>query len=298
MDRRTVLKSTAALSAMAYLPLTVTMATKKSYKMGLQLFTIRDAMEKDPIGSLKYAKKLGYEDFETYGYDIKNQSYYGYHAMDLKLILDDLGLTTTSGHYAFSDYFGQPKENLLEYTKHCIEGAQMLGKSFVTWPWLDPLYRNMEGIKLLCDKLNRIAQLVTSSGLGFAYHNHGFEFEIKDEHDNPAYEYLLTNTDPEKVKIQMDLYWVMHSSNKKPKDWIAEQKGRVVMWHIKDMDKVTRDYTELGKGSIDYISIMPDPYMSGLQFYYLEQGGNYEINSLESIKTSALHFQKALKHLI
>ena len=70
------------------------------------------------------------------------------------------------------------------------------------------------------------------------------------------------------------------------------------MWHIKDMDKVTRDYIELGKGSIDYTQILPDPVESGLEYYYIEQGGNYAVNAMESVQTSAVYFKKELQHLI
>ena len=67
------------------------------------------------------------------------------------------------------------------------------------------------------------------------------------------------------------------------------------MWHIKDMDKVTRDYTELGNGSIDYLSMLPDPHTSGLVYYYIEQGGNFTVNSMESAATSIAYFKKHLQ---
>ena len=70
------------------------------------------------------------------------------------------------------------------------------------------------------------------------------------------------------------------------------------MWHIKDMDKITRDYSELGNGSIDYTQLLPDSEKSGLEYYYIEQGGNFEVSSMESAATSARFFKKNLKHLI
>jgi sugar phosphate isomerase/epimerase len=70
------------------------------------------------------------------------------------------------------------------------------------------------------------------------------------------------------------------------------------MWHIKDMDKVTRGYTELGNGSIDYTKLLPDPDESGLQFYYLEQGGNFAHSSTRSARDSARYFKKYLEHKI
>ena len=70
------------------------------------------------------------------------------------------------------------------------------------------------------------------------------------------------------------------------------------MWHIKDMDKQTRDYTELGNGSIDYIKELPDPKRSGLEFFYIEQGGNYAVDSLQSAMDSATYFKEHLKNKI
>lgn len=70
------------------------------------------------------------------------------------------------------------------------------------------------------------------------------------------------------------------------------------MWHIKDMDKVTKDYTELGKGSINYAEILPDPIESGLKFYYLEQGGNFKINAMKSAADNADYFKKHLQQYL
>ena len=90
----------------------------------------------------------------------------------------------------------------------------------------------------------------------------------------------------------------MHSSKLAPKEWIKKQPGRYVMWHIKDMDKVTRDYTELGNGSIDYLNILPDPIESGLEYYYIEQGGNFTHSPMQSAATSAAYFKKHLQQLL
>jgi len=86
----------------------------------------------------------------------------------------------------------------------------------------------------------------------------------------------------------------MHSSNFTPKDLVKKHPKRIVMWHIKDMDKVSRDYTELGNGSIDYVEHLPDPVESGLEFYFIEQGGNYAHNSTKSAADSASYFKENL----
>ena len=292
--RRNFLKQAGLLSAATMLPISgFSMSTKSRFKMGLQLFTIRDAMKRDPIGSLKIVAGLGYEDLELYGYDGEKGSYYGYKASDLKSILDDLQLTASSGHYNFSDYFEQPMDQLKRYTDQCIEGALALDKRYITWPWLHPDYRTLDNFKMLSAKLNRIGEQVNDAGLGFAYHNHDFEFT--DHSGETGYDIILRETDPSLVKLQMDLYWVMHSSKMSPAELIENQPGRYVMWHIKDMDKITRDYTELGNGSIDYIKLLSNIPKNGLEYYYLEQGGNFAENSIQSITDSAAYFKQHLQ---
>ncbi len=297
MKRRKFIQTSASIAAGLSLPLTsYPMYPQAKYKMGFQLFSVRDAMEKDPMSTLQALKAMGYEDFETYGYDPKQDTYYGFKSTDFKQILDDMGLTTSSGHYGFSSYLMKSNDDLKWFVDRCILGAQALNKSYITWPWLDPEYRNIEHFKVMTDKLNLIGQQVTAAGLGFAYHNHDFEFS--EHHGVTGYDLILKYTDPKLVKLQMDMYWVMHSSKLTPKQLIANQPGRYVMWHIKDMDKVTRDYTELGNGSIDYTEIMPDPKASGLEFYYLEQGGNYAHDSMRSAEDSATYFKEHLQKLL
>jgi len=297
MHRRNFLAKASVLGVGAVLPLSSCSTMEKSnYKLGYQLFSIRDEMAKDPIATLKALKKMGYEDFETYGYEPDKELFYGYPSAEFKKILEDLELTTSSGHYGFSSYLSQSEDNLKWFVDQCIKGAKALNMSYITWPWLAPEQRTIDTFKLLSHKLNIIGEQVTAAGLGFAYHNHGFEF--LDHNGETGYDIILKETDPALVKLQIDMYWVMHSSNFTPKELIKNQPKRYVMWHIKDMDKISRDYTELGNGSIDYVDLLPDPKESGLEFYFIEQGGNYAHNSMKSAADSAAYFKRNLQHLV
>ncbi|MCB0839999.1 MAG: TIM barrel protein, partial [Bacteroidetes bacterium] len=203
----------------------------------------------------------------------------------------------SSGHYGFSDFLLPSDDDALwRYVDQCIEGAKSLDSPYITWPWLDPSLRNLDGFKLMSEKLNLIGEQITKAGLGFAYHNHGFEFD--DHNGQTGYEIILAETDPELVKLQMDMYWVRHSSDFTPQELIDKQPGRYVMWHIKDMDKVTRDYTEMGNGSINYLELLPNPEKSGLEFYYIEQGGNFTHSAMESAATSAKYFKAHLQKFL
>ncbi len=294
MQRRTFIKQTGVVTAASLLPISnFSMVNKPKYRMGLQLFTIRDAMAKDPVDTLKKVRALGYEDSEIFGYDGEKGTYYGMKAANYKKLMDDLDFTATSGHYDFSSYFEKPFDELQSYLDHCIEGSHSIGAKFITWPWLAPEYRTLESFKVLTEKLNLMGERVNAAGLGFAYHNHDFEFT--DHGGQTGYDIILSETEPSLVKLQMDMYWVKHSANLSPAELIVQNPGRYVMWHIKDMDKVTRDYSELGNGSIDYIDMLSKIDTDVLEYYYIEQGGNFAHNSIQSVTDSAAYFKKNLQ---
>jgi sugar phosphate isomerase/epimerase len=266
------------------------------YKMGLQLFTIRKPMASDVVGTIKKVSSLGYEDVETYGYDPEKKSYYGLQASEFRKLINDHNLTASSGHYDLFLYLSKSDDELKRYVDRCIEGARQLNQRYITWPWLDPESRTIEKFKILTGKLNMVGEQVTKAGLGFAYHNHDFEFV--DHNGENGYDIIMRETDPSFVKLQIDLYWAMHSSKRTPAELFSKQPGRFVMWHIKDMDKVTRDYTELGNGSIDYTVILPEASRAGLEYYFLEQGGNFEKDPIQSITDSAVFFKKNLQRFL
>lgn len=297
MKRRSFVKQTGALSVAPFLlPKDILSTLGKDYKLGYQLFSVNQDMNDDTLGTLKALKNMGYRDFEVYGFDHEQFTYYGLEPKAFGSMITDLGLSATSGHYPFSPFLTESIDDLKFFVDQCIKGAKVLNTPYITWPWLAPELRTIDNFKLLANRLNLIGEQVTQAGLGFAYHNHGFEF---DDHDgDTGYNVILRDTDPDLVKFQIDMYWVMHSSKLTPKEWVEKSPGRYVMWHIKDMDKVTRDYTELGNGSIDYTKVMPDPKRSGLEYFYIEQGGNFAHSPLQSAADSAAYFKRHLAELI
>ncbi|WP_273447674.1 sugar phosphate isomerase/epimerase family protein [Neolewinella agarilytica] len=297
MDRRQFLNHASLLTAAALLPTSgCSMSDQPQFKMGYQLFSVREDMAREPIDTLRKLTLMGYEDFEIYGFDADANKIYGHSPTDFRKVLDDLNITTTSGHFGFHPFLDKPLAELDRYVDQCIDCAKALGMPYITWPWMAPEQRSLETFKRLPEMLNRIGERVSAAGLGFAYHNHDFEFVEYD--GQTGYDIILRETDPNLVKLQIDMYWVMHSAKQTPKELIASQPGRFVMWHIKDMHKLSRDYTELGNGSINYVEVLPDPTLSGLEYYYLEQGGNYTHNAMQSAKDSADFFKEQLQRFL
>lgn len=297
MNRRRFIQNTGLLAALAVVPSYACQTSLASkYKMGYQLFSIRDEMAKDPLATLKALTEMGYESFETYGYQPDSDQIYGYSARDFRSVLDDLGAVAPSGHFGFDPYLFASEKELLPFVDGCLKGAETMGMKFLTWPFISEEKRNLEGFYQLARQLNTIGNHIKGSGIGLAFHNHGYEFE--DHQGEKGYDIILRDTDPEVVKLQLDMYWLKHSTNLSPQQLIEDQPGRFVMWHIKDMDKETRDYTELGNGSIDYTTYLPNPKDAGLEFYFIEQGGNFTVNSMQSARDSAAYFKAHLKDLI
>ena len=292
IHRRDFIKQTTLLTSSAILmPSIFQSMTKKKYKMGLQLFTMRADMAKDAVGSLKKIAAIGYEDLETYGYNPDQNKYYGLNAKDFKKVLEDNNLTTSTGHYDLFLYLDKPVDSLKKYVDQCITGAHALDQKYITWPWLDPQSRTIEKFKLVAERLNTIGEQIKKANLQLAYHNHDFEFI---DHDGKiGYDIIMNDTDPSLVKLQMDLFWVAHSSKRSHHELFQLQPGRFVMWHIKDMD-TDKKYTELGNGTIDFTKIMPDIELAGMQYYFVEQGDYFKTSPFQSITDSAAYVKKNL----
>ena len=264
----------------------------RRYKLGLQLFTLRAAMASDVEGTLKRVAGMGYQEVETYGFDAERIGYYGLAATAFAQRLRDNGLTAPSGHYDLNRFVSASVDDLKRYVDRCVEGARALGQAYITWPLLDADSRTIEKFKIAAERLNLAGAQVKNAGLQLAYHNHDFEFV--EQNGQTGYEVLLKETDPALVKLQMDLYWIAHGSKLTPHEWFVRQPGRYVMWHVKDMHRTSRDYTEVGNGTIDFTRIWPDAALSGLKHFFVEQGGNFTHDPFRSVADSAEYVRRVL----
>jgi sugar phosphate isomerase/epimerase len=288
ITRRTFLRRVGLASAAGVLPL----QQRRTYNMGLQLFTMRAALSNDVAGTLKRIATLGYEEVETYGFDPKGIGYYGMPAKAFAQLLRDSNLTTPSGHYDLNRFVTTTEDELKRYMERCIEGAQALRQAYITWPLMDPESRTIEGFRTVARRLNLIGKQAKAAGLLVAYHNHDFEFI---EHNGQiGYDIILKETDPALVKLQMDLYWIARGSKQTPNYWFKRAPGRFVMWHVKDVHRTSGDYTEVGNGTIDFTRIWPDAALAGLQHFFVEQGGNFTHDPFRSVADSAEYVKRVL----
>ena len=262
------------------------------YKLGLQLYTMRAALSRDVEGTLKRVAAMGYEEFETYGFDPEGMRYYRLPAKDFAQLLRDMKLTAVSGHYDLNRFMSTSIDDLKRYVDRSIEGAHALGQEYITWPLLDEGDRTIERFKVAAERLNIAGETIKKAKLQLAYHNHDFEFV--EQNGQIGYDIILKETDPALVKLQIDLYWIAHGSKLTANEWFKRQPGRFVMWHVKDMHKVSRDYTEVGNGTIDFTKIWPDASLAGMKHFFVEQGGNFTHDPFTSVSDSADYVKRVL----
>ena len=160
MNRLTFIKKASLISTLPFISSGNSLPNFHKYKIGLQLFSVRDAMEKNPVNTLKSLKKMGYQDFETYGYDTERKKYYGFSPIEFKTILNDLGLTTSSGHYGINGLMESSDYKLFKYLDSCINASLTLGDKYIVYPMLNSKYHSYEGYKLLVKKLNQMGEKI------------------------------------------------------------------------------------------------------------------------------------------
>lgn len=223
--------------------------------VGLQLYTVRDAMGKDPDGTLAAVAAAGYHLVETAGM-------YGRSAGDLRALFDKHGIRTTSGHYALAELEANPET--------VFTTAKTLGQEYVTVPWLDPAQRTVETFGSLPARLNKLGEQARAVGLKIAYHNHDFEFQ-KFGGSTTVMERLLANTDPALVSFELDGYWAF-KAGLAPAELVARYPGRFVMLHLKDSTAAPeKAFADVGKGVIDMRRFIAAAQRNGLRYAFVER---------------------------
>ena len=262
--------------------------------IGLQLYTVREAMEKDPEATLARVAKVGYTSVEGATYT-GSEKFYGMEPKQFADVLKKNGLIILSSHFRL----GEDQENgkdvmgtILHDWNKAVDDAKAVGIQYMVCAWLSPAERgNIDHYKKLAADLNKGGEICKKAGIQLCYHNHDFEF-IKDS-DQIPYKILLTNTDKDLVKFETDLYWLT-KAEQNPVELFNEHPGRFPLWHVKDMDKTPqRNFTEVGNGTIDFKNIFKYADKAGMKYFFVEQDQTPG-DPFESITTSYNYIKKNL----
>jgi sugar phosphate isomerase/epimerase len=270
MKRREFLERSIATSLLAATSSWARESTHKIDRVGLQLYTVRELMKKDFIGTIAQVARIGYKEVEFAGYD-------GHTPQEVRSILKENGLSAPSTHVEYAVVEKKWPETL--------ETAKLIGHSFVVCPWIDESQRNPEGMKRVAELFNRAGEAAQKSGIQLAYHNHAYEFEPSEALGNKRlYDVLLAETDPQLVKMELDLCWIT-VGGADPLEYFDRYPGRFPLVHVKDWTKkgpAGGDYggatgghasghmADPGQGDIDWKRIFAQSDKAGIQHYFVE----------------------------
>lgn len=288
-SRRNFIKtSTLTLAGTSLFSYSLLASGKKSEIVGIQLYSVREEMKKDPLGTLKQLANMGYKHVEHANY--VNREFYGYNVIEFKKILDDLGLKMPSGHTVLKEaHWDKKKKDFTDTWKYTIEDAASAGQQFVISPSLDESLRSSYSpFMQFMEIFNKSGELCRKSGMKFGYHNHDFEFSLKLNNEN-MFDLIMKNTDPDKVSMQLDI-GNMYIAGAKAIDIIKRYPGRFENIHVKDMIKKENggegfESTILGQGLVDPKKVVDlSKEKGGTWLFIIEQESYQGKSPLECVK--------------
>ncbi|MFZ0280204.1 MAG: sugar phosphate isomerase/epimerase family protein [Bacteroidales bacterium] len=289
-SRRAFIKSGAmALTAASLLPGSVFAAQKQKGIIGVQLYSIRDEMTKDPLGSLTQVAKMGYKYVEHANY--VNRKFYGYSAPEFKKILDGMGLNMISGHTVMGrQHWDETKKDFSDSWKMTIEDAGILQQKYVVSPSMDnSMRKSYDDFKHYMDIFNKCGELCKKQGMKFGYHNHDFEFS-EQLNNEKLFDIIMKSIDPELVVIQLDI-GNLYNGGAVALDVVKQYPGRFENIHVKDEIAATEGNekyvsTIIGEGIVNTKQVVDlATKIGGTKVYIIEQESYQGKTPMECIKT-------------
>lgn len=295
INRRDFIKqsalATAAISLSACGGSTTSSAASSPYLTGVQLYSVRDDMDANPLPTLKALSDMGYRYVEHYGY--KDRKFFGWSASEFKKILADLGMSAPSGHTVLAKaHWDEDKKDFTDLWRYTIEDAATMGQQYVISPWLDADWRKTEDdLKKYMDVFNKCGELCNKSGMKFGYHNHDFEFSQKFG-DKTVYDLILQNTNPDVVMQQLDIGNMVNGGGE-AKQIIGQYPGRFQSMHVKDEIAATvveegghkYESAILGTGMVSVKEVIDLGKKSGGTIHFIVEQESYQGKTpLDSVK--------------
>lgn len=242
---------------------------------GLQLYTLRDELPKDPKGVLKQVASFGYKQIE--GFEGRQGMFWGMSHTEFKKYMDDLGMNFVSSHCDINKDFEQKADQ-----------AAAIGMKYLIAPYLGK-QKSMDDYKRAAERFNDRAAICKKAGIRFAYHNHDYSFVPVD--GVFPQDIMMQNTDKDMMDYEMDIYWVV-TAGQDPVAWFKKYPNRFKLCHVKDRRKgapiTDHDASVVaGTGSIDYPTILKAAEKEGMAYYIIEQEHYDNMTQVQAAKLNA-----------
>lgn len=275
MNRREFLLRTSALTGSALLASTLPSLAGTLKTFGVQLYSFRDELTKDPAGVLKQIAGMGYAQWE--GYAGPKGIFWGMKPKEFKAFTKDLGVSMVSSHCDTRNNFQQT-----------IDEAAEVGLKYLLAPYIGP-QKSLDEWKLRAEGFNKMGEMCAKSGLKLGYHNHDYSFKIQD--GQIPQEVLLANTDPRLVVFELDICWI-EAAGLSAVDHLKKYRGRYDLCHIKDFKRQPKFVqVDVGTGDLDYKKILRGAMDNSVKYFLVEQE-QYPFSVMSSMKNDAEYVKK------
>ncbi|MFW2476629.1 MAG: sugar phosphate isomerase/epimerase family protein [Sediminibacterium sp.] len=283
INRRNFLRNTGFAAAALSMPFAgkSSILDELAYKplgdFGIQLWTVKEAMMADPKDTLTKLSSYGYKQIESF--EGPKGFFWGMKNTEFKKLMDDLGMKLVSAHC----------NNTVDFEKKSAEAAE-IGMSYLICPWKGP-QKSIDDFKKFNDEFNKSGQIAKKNGIRFAYHNHDYSFKVLDGQVPQVV--MMEGTDKDLVDFEMDIYWVV-AAGEDPKAWFKKYPNRFRLCHVKDLTKTDKgnESCHIGKGSIDFKSILAEGRKYGLNKFIVEQEAFTGTTPMDSAKVNAGYMSK------
>jgi sugar phosphate isomerase/epimerase len=252
---------------------------KPTELVGIQLYSVREDMKKDPLATLKQVSAIGYKNVEHANY--VDRKFYGYSAKEFKKVLSDLGMKMPSGHTVLGKkHWDDAKKDFTDQWKYLVEDAATVGQQFVISPSMDAgVRKDYDQLKQFMDLFNKSGELCKKSGMQFGYHNHDFEFS-ESLNGQTLYDIIMSSTDPKLVMQQLDI-GNLYNGGAKAIDIAKKYPGRFASMHVKDEIKATEgnekyESTILGTGIVPVKEIIDLGRSSAGTIHFIIEQESYQ----------------------
>ena len=267
MNRRQFINKSAAFLAIAGIgsQWMCTGAQFNKGRIGIQLYSVKDELPKDFVGTLKKLSEMGYSSVEPYGFN--GEKFFDRTMKELSDLVADMGMTISGTHTGSKILPADTNAKEWDFWKKCADAVKSGGGKFAIQAGF-PGAKTMDDLKLIADHFNRVGEVCNKADMKFAFHNHYEEFHKID--DEVILDFIIKNTDPKLVSFQLDLGHTVNGGGDCI-EYLKKFPGRILMWHASDFDASVREYVEVGKGSVPYPALFELAESSGLEQLTVEQ---------------------------
>ncbi|GAB3957570.1 sugar phosphate isomerase/epimerase [Spirosoma harenae] len=266
-------------------------------------------MSDDPKGTLEKVAAVGYKEVES-AFSLKS-GYYGYTAKEFKKLVEGYGMIWRAHHAGGAPFKPRPTPpasatgaapagggqrmdfskmppmlNLRDNYQQLVDEAGEGGLSYLVCA--STPVATLDEIQKSIEVFQKTGEACKKAGIGFAYHNHATEFDSVEGGKTP-YDLILSQTDKDLVKMELDLAWAT-KAGKDPVKLFEQHPGRFPLWHIKDIKADMKTITEVGNGVVDFKHAFAAAKTAGLKYFFVEQ--DMAAEPFESIATSYTHLKK------